>query len=77
MTYEILIGALGLIGALIIVIKPIITLNSNITALRASVDSLKEVLNDLKDRVTNHGKEIDEIKTELSDHEARIRLLEK
>lgn len=77
MTYEILIGALGLIGALIIVIKPIITLNSNITALRASVDSLKEVLSDLKDRVTNHGKEIDEIKTELSDHEARIRLLEK
>lgn len=77
MTYEILIGALGLIGALIIVIKPIISLNSNITALRASVDSLKEVLNDLKDRVTNHGKEIDEIKTELSDHEARIRLLEK
>lgn len=77
MTYEILIGALGLIGALIIVIKPIISLNTNITALKSSVDQLKDILSDLKERVTNHGREIDEIRTELADHEARIRTLEK
>lgn len=77
MTYEILIGALGFIAALAVVIKPLITLNQNITALTMSVNQLKEVLDELKMRVTNHGQEIDEIKVELVDHEARIRTLEK
>ena len=77
MTYEILIGALGLIGALTVVIRPLITLNTNITALTASVNQLKEILEELKSRVSDHGKEIDEMRTELADHEARIKALEK
>lgn len=77
MTYEILIGALGLIGLLAVVVKPLINLNSNITALTSSVNQLKDILSDLKERVTNHSKEIDGIKDELADHEARLRLLEK
>lgn len=77
MTYEILIGALGFIAALAVVIRPIIALNQNITALTLSVNQLKEVLGELKERVTNHGHEIDEIRTELADHEARIKALEK
>ena len=77
MTYEILIGALALIGALIVVVNPIIKLNSNITALTSRVNQLKEILSDLKERVTNHGREIDGIRAELADHEARIRTLEK
>lgn len=76
MTYEILTGALVLIGLLAVVVKPLINLNSNITALTASVNQLKEILSELKERVTTHGHEIDEIKTELADHEARIRTLE-
>lgn len=77
MTYEILIGALGFIAALAVVIRPLISLNQNITALTLSVTQLKEVLDELKERVTNHGHEIDEMKVELVDHEARIRTLEK
>lgn len=77
MTYEILIGALGLIAALAVVIRPLITLNQNITTLTVSVDQLKDVLADLKERVTNHGREIDEMRVELADHEARIGVLEK
>ena len=77
MTYEILIGALGFIGAMVVVIRPIITLNQNITSLTLSVNQLKEILSEVKERVTNHGKEIDDIRTELADHEARIRSLEK
>lgn len=77
MNYEILIGALALIGMLAGVIKPIITLNNNITELKASVDSLKEIIAELKDRIASHGKEIDEIKVEITDHEARLRALEK
>lgn len=77
MTYEILIGALGLIAALAVVIKPLFTLNQSITSLTLSVNQLKEILGELKERVTDHGHEIDEIRTELADHEARIRTLEK
>lgn len=77
MTYEILIGALGLIGALAVVVRPLIVLNTNITALTASVNQLKEILEELKGRVSDHGKEIDEMRTELADHEARIKALEK
>ena len=77
MTYEILIGALGFIAAMAVVIKPLITLNNNITALTLSVNQLKEILNELKAKVGDHGREIDDIKTTLVDHEARIKVLEK
>lgn len=77
MNYEILIGALALIGMLAGVVKPIITLNNNITELKASVDSLKEIIAELKDRIASHGKEIDDIHVKITDHEARLRALEK
>lgn len=77
MTYEILIGALGLIGLLSGVVKPLINLNQNITTLTMSVNQLKDVLSELKERVTTHGREIDEMREELADHESRIRTLEK
>ncbi len=77
MTYEILIGALALVGMLAGVVSPIIKLNNNITELRASVDSLRDIILELKSRITSHGKEIDDIKVELADHEARLRQLEK
>ena len=77
MNYEILIGALALIGMLAGVIKPIMTLNSNITALKLSIDSLKEIINELKGRIASHGEQIDAINLELADHEARLRMLEK
>ena len=77
MTYEILIGALGLIGLMAGVVKPLISLNQNITTLTMSVNQLKDILSELKERVTTHGKEIDEMREELADHEARIRTLEK
>lgn len=76
MTYEIIIGALGFIGALAVVIRPLIALNSNITALTLSVNQLKEVLNELKTRVADHGKEIDDIQVKVADHDARIHALE-
>lgn len=77
MTYEILIGALGLIGLLAVVVRPLISLNQNITSLTMSVNQLKDILSELKERVTNHGREIDEIKEKLVDHEARLKALEK
>ena len=77
MSYEILIGALGLIGMLAGVISPIIKLNNNITELKASVDSLKDIINELKERISSHGHEIDDMKVMLADHEARLKTLER
>ena len=77
MNYEILIGILAFIGMMAGIISPIIKLNNNITELRASVDSLKEIISELKDRITSHGREIDDIKVELANHEARLQALEK
>lgn len=77
MNYEILVGALAFIGMMAGVVSPIIKLNNNITALTASVESLKEIIQELKDRITSHGHEIDDIKIELANHEARLRQLEK
>lgn len=77
MNYEILVGALALIGMLAGVVSPIIKLNNNITALKASVDSLKEIITELKDRITSHGHEIDQIQIKLENHETRIANLEK
>lgn len=77
MTYEILVGALGLIALLAGVVRPLITLNQNITTLTMSVDQLKEILTELKERVTSHGKELDEVKVTIADHEARLRAIEK
>lgn len=77
MTYAILIGALEFIGALAVVVRPLMTLNTNITRLTLSVDQLKEAVEELKARVSDHGKEIDVIRVAIADHEARISALEK
>ena len=77
MTYEILIGALSLIVLVAGVVKPLFDLNKNITILTESVNQLKSVLDELKDRVRIHGAEIDKINVTLENHEVRINNLEK
>lgn len=77
MTYEILIGALSLVVLVAGVVKPLFDLNKNITILTDSVNQLKSVLDELKERVRAHGSEIDKINVQLENHEVRIGKLEK
>lgn len=77
MTYEILIGALSLVVLIAGVVKPLFDLNKNITILTDSVNQLKSVLDELKERVRTHGSEIDKINVQLENHEVRIGKLEK
>ena len=77
MNYQILVGALELFGLLMVAIVPVIRLNSNITALTASVEALKDIIKELKDRITTHGQEIDQMRVDIADHEARLKNLEK
>ena len=76
-----IIAAIGLIGGLIAIIAPIVRLNGNIVRLTVSVDALrdeyKEGHAELKGRVTEHGKEIDQLNLTVAQHETRIGNLEK
>ena len=62
------------IGSIIvaIIIKPIINLNTSITKLNASIDALNKDKENLAERVTKHGKEIDEARERLIEHDKEI-----
>lgn len=77
MTDKVIIAALGVIGALIVVLKPIFDLNTNITELKVSIDAFKASVDKLDSRITEHGKEIDKLKEQVVDHEARLKNLER
>ena len=77
MTDKIIIAFLAFIGALIVALKPILDLNTNITELKVSIDNFKVSVDRLDKRITDHGKELDNLKSQIVDHEARIKNLEK
>ena len=77
MTDQLIMAALGFVGALLVVLKPILNLNTNITELKMSIDAFKETVSKLDDRITKHGEEIDDMKETLVNHEVRISNLEK
>lgn len=76
-----ILAGLGFIVTLIAVLAPVMRLNSNITELTVVVKQLKEIVKEktdkLDERVTKHGEEIDEIRTKQTEHEARIKQLER
>lgn len=74
---EMIMALLAFLGAALVVLKPILNLNTSITELKASIDQFRETVNKLDDRITEHGKEIDKIRDQVVDHEARIKNLEK
>lgn len=74
---NIIIAALGFIGALFVVLKPFLDLNTNIAELKTSIDNFKVSVDKLDSRITEHGKEIEKIKEQVVDHEARIKNLER
>lgn len=72
-----LIGAiatlLGIAAVIVaILIKPIINLNKSIQKLNDSIDALNGDNITLKERVTKHGKEIDENRIKLVEHDHEI-----
>lgn len=81
MSDTIIMAIIGFLGGLVALITPIIRLNSNITRLTAAVENLESIVQEktgkLDERVTSHGKEIDQIKLTQTEHETRIRHLEK
>ena len=77
MSDSMIMALLGFAGALLVVLKPILNLNANITELKVSIDAFKESVDKLDSRITEHGKELDKLREQVVDHEARLRNLEK
>ena len=74
---EMIMALLAFLGAALVILKPILNLNTSITELKASIDQFRDTVNKLDSRITEHGKEIDKIRDQVVDHEARIKNLEK
>lgn len=81
MNDQMIIAALSFLGALIVVMAPVIRLNGHITELTVLFRELKALVEEKTDsldrRVTEHGKQIDELKVTQAKHEERIKQLEK
>ena len=72
---------IGFVASMIAIITPIIKLNSNISRLTTTIDMFREETESKHDnfdrRITEHGKEIDELEKTTVNHEVRISGLEK
>lgn len=81
MTDTMIIAGAGFIGTLLVIMAPIVRLNSNITELTVLFRELKSLVQEktenLDKRVTKHGEEIDELRLMQTKHEERIKQLEK
>ena len=81
MTDTMIEASVGFLGGLVVLVAPILRLNSTITKLTTIVEKLEEIVKDktdkLDERVTQHGKEIDEIRIRQQDHDTRLKQLEK
>lgn len=81
MSDTMIIGLVAFIGSLLVIIAPVVRLNSHITELTVLFRELKELVKEKTDsldkRVTEHGKEIDEIRLKQTEHDTRLKQLEK
>ena len=74
---EMIMALLAFLGAALVILKPILNLNASITELKVSIDQFRDTVNDLKASLNEQGKEIDKIRDQVVNHEARITNLEK
>lgn len=81
MNWEILVALLGFIVSMIAIVTPIIKLNVNISRLNTTIEMFQEDTEEknktLDKRVTEHGKQIDELEKKSVNYEVRISGLEK
>ena len=81
MNDNMIVAAIGFLGALIVVMAPVIRLNGHTTELTVLFRELKALVEEKTDsldrRVTEHGKELDDLKVTQAKHEERLKQLEK
>lgn len=72
----VVVGLTAVIGLFFTVGKPIIELNKTLTSIQSKIDAVVANLNKTDDRVTKHGKEIEDVQRQVDRHEIRISNLE-
>lgn len=72
----VVVGLTAIIGLFFTVGKPIIELNKTLTCIQSKIDMIVANLDKTEDRVTKHGKEIEEVQRQVDRHELRISNLE-
>lgn len=81
MSWEIFIALVGFIVSMIAIVTPIVKLNVNISRLNTTIEMFQEDTEEKHDalnkRVTEHGKQIDELEKVSVNHEVRIKAIEK
>ena len=73
---SIVVGLTAVIGLFFTVGKPIIELNKTLTSIQSKIDMIVANLGKTDSRVTQHGKEIDNLDRKVDNHEYRIATLE-
>ncbi|MBQ7821183.1 MAG: hypothetical protein IJ391_02755 [Clostridia bacterium] len=71
MTWEIVLGLITLVGAIISVATPLLKLNTSITKLNCSIDALNAGMKQNDDRITKHGMQIDDLEHRVTVLEAQ------
>lgn len=73
-------GVLGFIGALIVIVAPILRLNTNITKLNTMLDMFQEKyeadIKDMEGQLTTHDDQIRSLEKTATEHSIHIRNLE-
>ncbi len=76
MTNTLIVEALGFIIALIAIVGPIVRLNTNLAQLNATLQAMADDIAAHNKRITKHGEQIDDLNVTVSEHKARIKVLE-
>lgn len=69
MSNEMIMLLMGFVGSLIVIVTPILKLNSNITKLTMAIENINSTLNEYKKQIAVHSEK-------LNNHEIRIDRLE-
>lgn len=81
MSDEMIVKGFAFLATMIAVLVPLFRLNGNIVKLTTVVEQLEKLVKDKTDkldaRVTEHGKEIDQLKIDVAEHEVKLKALEK
>lgn len=76
MSDQMIIELLAFLGAVLLVVKPIITASNTMTALKTTMETLIESVKSLQATLSGHTSEINDLKLQVNNHETRIKELE-
>ena len=72
----VLLALVTIFGAFAMVARPLMRLDQTLVTLEASIDRLKELIEEQREKSKDHEKRLDEAEKTLIDHDHRLRKME-